>query len=357
MHRERRASAEHRADMSAGCMCDGLAGGHIKKSNIAANTKKMNLMTSRRLRLIPYLLLLIIVVGICNNVFFAFFVSLSTNLSTSMQEEEHLYHDVDNDQTDKNAAQPKPKPVIAYAVSITGCDGQGTVNEDTNHINMGLFDAAAVLKHSIHLTSIRSRYSYQMYVFIHPIAVNCTLPLWPHLTNNLKYKILVRDTPINVTEIRGDFLREKVTRSGCCGEKELIKLWAYTLVNHPIVVHLDLDTIVLQPLDELFDAMLESSIENATDEARSKLAIMNGTSLPPLHQSIQAFFTRDYLMVDEGKKHVGVQGGFVVIRPNVTAFEEFRQIILEGNFVAGGGWDGKYGGYYGAQVSTPKIDL
>ena len=70
------------------------------------------------------------------------------------------------------------------------------------------------------------------------------------------YELLIRDTPVNVTEIKGKFLRETIVRRGCCQEKELIKLWAYTIIDYPIVVHLDIDTMVLQPMDELHDVMI-----------------------------------------------------------------------------------------------------
>jgi len=37
------------------------------------------------------------------------------------------------------------------------------------------------------------------------------------------------------------------------------------------------------------------------------------------------------------------------VRPNLDYFEEYRQLILEGNFVQYSGWANKYGGYFGAQ--------
>ncbi len=49
---------------------------------------------------------------------------------------------------------------------------------------------------------------------------------------------------------------------------------------------------------------------------------------------------------------IGVQGGFFVVRPNETDFNNYIDIILSGgNFKIGYGWGGKklrYGGYYGA---------
>ena len=236
----------------------------------------------------------------------------------------------------------QPRATVAYAISITGCDG--TLK--------GFIDSALVLQHSIHLNSIhnspasRSQYSYQMYAFIHPDAVTCSEPYWS-LLNRSNYKILVRDTPFQVADIQNQFLREHIHTSGCCGEKEFLKLYVNTLTNHPIAVHLDVDTIVLQPLDDLFDCMLDTNSDPSTTiRMRRKLHIMNGTSLPLHTQPIQAFFTRDYNMVNPGQKNVGVQGGFIVLRPNLTVLEEQIKLILTASFRFHK-WDGKYGGYYG----------
>jgi hypothetical protein len=164
---------------------------------------------------------------------------------------------------------------IGYAVTITGC-GKEPITE-----------GAAVLKHSIHLASIHGnmggRYDYQMYAIYHPEALKCAKTL-----ESLGYKLVERNTPVAVKDIQGDYLRSKIENNGCCGEKELVKLEAYTLTQHPAVVHLDLDTLILQPLDGLFDWML------AGDKARS---FDSGVSVQfpedEIPEKINAFFTRD----------------------------------------------------------------
>lgn len=193
-----------------------------------------------------------------------------------------------------------PQPtgvVVAYAVSITYC-----------HPDDFIADAAAVLKHSIHLVSSRttdkhttSRYDYQMYAFVHPDATNCTLSL-----KELGYKVLVKDTPIQVDDIQNEELREDITTTGCCHEREFLKLYALTLTEHKIVVHLDLDALLLQPLDALFDAMMlpDSLTYNSPQFSATG---DNGYGHEPIlkhipdamwteHKSIPitCFFTRDY---------------------------------------------------------------
>ena len=243
------------------------------------------------------------------------------------------------------------KATIAYAVSLTSCGqtstsshGSGGHSSDPN-----LHEGAAVLAHSIHLSSIRnpdssSYYDYKLVVFVHTDATQCS-----DVFSDLGYEVFVRDTPFNVTDIRGTFLREHIVKSGCCGEKEYLKLYAYTLLDYPIVVHLDLDSLILRPLDDLYDAMLLSHRDTTGKNARSRIPIMFDEPLP-VDRPIDAFFTRDYNMVNPGHKHVGVQGGFLVLRPSMDAFHNYVDVVLEGNFKQGNGWGGKgYGGYFGAQ--------
>ncbi len=136
---------------------------------------------------------------------------------------------------------------VAYAISVMGC-GDGSEP---------LVDGAAVLKHSILLSSIEnpqstSKYSYKMYAIIHPEALQCTKK---QLASH-GYTILVRKEPVAVNDIEGEFLRERVERS-FCGAKEFIKcLHTYTITDQTIVVHLDLDTLILKPLDDVIDDML-----------------------------------------------------------------------------------------------------
>jgi hypothetical protein len=207
-----------------------------------------------------------------------------------------------------------------------------------------------------------------MYAIVHPDAVACGEPL-----TGLGYKVLIRNTPVAVKDIQGDFLRNNIEKNGyvyvcmfvsvcmywhmdcivipissnltpchhsCCGEKELIKIEAYTLIEHPIVVHMDLDTLVLKPMDAIFDHMMGSGNE-LTDKMWKEEAtpeIMN------------AYFTRDYNMVPPDTKYKPVQGGFLVLRPSMSVYQEFVEIIRVGDFRQGRGWGGKVGPFYGSMT-------
>ena len=258
--------------------------------------------------------------------------------TSSLDEEDLLYVPVEHVHRNKtetkktsNKFEEYHKATIAYVISVTSCKSE---NYDQKFI-----DGAAVLKHSIHLAHNQSKYQYQTIAIIHPQALNCSQNF-----TKLGYKVLIRETPINVSQIQGQFLRERIVKTGCCQEKELIKLWAYTLVEYPVVVHLDIDTLLLQPLDELFDAMIDGPTPN------SKIAIMQhpNKTKAKLPRKINVFFTRDYNIAIPGKEHVGFQGGFFIIRPSQKAFNQYINLLLEGNFQPYLGWEGVYGGYYGA---------
>lgn len=226
---------------------------------------------------------------------------------------------------------------IGYAISLTSCSETPS-----------LVDGAAILAHSIRLSSSRvnknSKYDYKLYAIVHESAASCRPML-----EKLGYETMEVDVPVPVSEIKGDFLRNRVPKNGCCGELEYIKLWAYTMVQHPFIVHLDVDTIVLKPLDELFDAAL------ATDTTGMKDSVMWPREFHDANsnkgKSIDAFFTRDYNMRKASRGPVGVQGGFIVIRPSMQTFQDFKDIIQEGHYTEHGGWGDKgFGPFYGAMT-------
>jgi len=290
-----------------------------------------------------------------------------------------------DDESSSSDIIPTVPPVIAYAISLTSCNSESP----------SLVDGAATLAHSIHLNSIRrannnknndkpkSNYDYKLYAFFHTSIFEKE-----HVTQNdintnkcasilskIGYEIKVVDIPVPLDEIQNEYLRSKLPSNGCCGEKEFIKLWSYTLVEHPFVVHLDLDTIVLQPLDELFNFALHGTplstkyyddkrqyeafvankkdTDSQRDEERKKDIVMwNKEEKNAINNwsHINAFFTRDYNMRPAGKKPVGVQGGFLIVRPSLSVFAEFQSIIREGNFHQKKGWGGLGYQFYGAMT-------
>ena len=225
---------------------------------------------------------------------------------------------------------------VAYAVSVTGC-GSDPITE-----------GGAVLAHSIRraasLSSTSSTYSVGgIFALVHPSALECAQAL-----EAVGYTVLVRETPVAVDEIQGEYLRSHIEANGCCGEKELIKLEAYTLTDYPLVVHLDLDVLVLQPLDTVFDLLL--SPERVPEE-QIQQTVQRKDRLPKGSAgSIQAAFTMDYNMVQPHVQYKPVQGGFLIIQPSLDVYQEYKDIIQKGDFRKNGGWGGQVGPFYGSMT-------
>eukprot|EP00977_Amphora_coffeiformis_P002024 scaffold381_cov178-Amphora_coffeaeformis.AAC.13 len=237
------------------------------------------------------------------------------------------------------------KATIAYLTSVTACPVEQ---------RQSFIDAAAVLKHSIHLTSMQnpesiSQYDYHMYAFVHPNASACAEPL-----REIGYRVQMRDCPVALAEVQNDKYRARLAnpKAGCCQEKEFLKLYSYTMQEYNLVVHLDIDFLMLRPMDDLFDAFFES------DEETKEIPHAMWPNDRRWKGRIEAMFTRDYPMSQPGREvaQVGMQGGFFIVRPNQTAFDELVHLVRQGNFNAG--WyahtpDGervKYPGFYGAAM-------
>jgi hypothetical protein len=274
---------------------------------------------------------------------------------------------LDQDRLATLSETKKKKATIAYAWTLAKCS-------DFQSSTEGMIDAALVLRHSVHKVSLRSSYDYKMYVLVHPDAEPCT-----QILEDAGYNVKVLPNPIRVEDIRGEYLRKNVDREvggscpccksyirvifahlisycltcnlfiqWCCGSKEFIKLYAYTLHEHPIVVHVDIDFAFYQPMDELFDAMLNDGAD------KTKIVTQCPVQLwPP--KGIEAYITRDYQQLIPGDKRSLFQAGFMVVKPNQQVFDQLVEVILEGNFVEGwnatSGWGGfGYAGKVGAKA-------
>lgn len=227
---------------------------------------------------------------------------------------------------------------VPFIVSLTKCGDESYM------------EGAAVLKYSIHQASIHGnmggKYDYKMFAVYHPDASDCAREL-----EDLGFKVFERQTPVKVEDIRGEVLRQKIENNGCCGSKELIKLEAYTFTDFPIVVHVDLDVLILKPLDILFDAMLEQS-GDLTKYKDSLDVMWPGRPLP---HKVNAFFTRDFGMIKYHRKYKPVQGGFLVLRPDNKVYKELVEIVKTGDFDERGGWGNKIGLFYGSMTIQGKF--
>ncbi len=131
------------------------------------------------------------------------------------------------------------------------------------------------------------------------------------------------------------------------------RLYAYTLLEHPITVHWDMDVALLQPMDDLFDSIIFPSDSVEGKKARSRLEVQHPERKLP--SQIDAFLTKDITSANPWEYRQGVQGGFLVARPSMSHFERYLAFIKEGNFTKGrgegSGWSGLgYGGFQGAMA-------
>ena len=126
---------------------------------------------------------------------------------------------------------------------------------------------------------------------------------------------------------------------GCCGEKELIKFDAFQLTQHPVVVLCDADMIFLKPLDAILDLML------LHQKPYPHHLMYPEKELP---RDLWLLYTTDYYNVYPKTAVKPTQGGFAVIRPNTTIYEDIRAIVQKGDFDPDGGWGGVTSRFWGS---------
>mmetsp|Transcript_5010 Transcript_5010/g.9672 ORF Transcript_5010/g.9672 Transcript_5010/m.9672 type:complete len:957 (+) Transcript_5010:27-2897(+) len=204
-------------------------------------------------------------------------------------------------------------PELAIVITIMKMDGDSTV----------LMDALAVLAKSVQLAMKGSKYGYHMVAMLQRGKVSAGKQ--KQLKETGWHHLIEKDVPVALDEITDKFYREEVEHSGCCGYAELIKFCAYTLTNYSFVLHLDVDTLLLAPVDQL------------------------------LELDKQLLFTKDINMLGPQKSELGararamIQGGFILLRPNITVFHDLLAVVRKGDFRSGVGWGGSgigwgYGG-------------
>ena len=110
------------------------------------------------------------------------------------------------------------------------------------------------------------------------------------------------------------------------GIRDFMKLHAWTLVDHPAVVMLDYATVLLEPLDAEIDLLL--SKDN-----------FKGLFIP--------------MKPDEGTGKFGVDTGFMIIKPNMTEYQNIIDEYLKTPYDPLTGWNNE--GFNGFPVSTEWV--
>ncbi|CAM9833802.1 unnamed protein product, partial [Laminaria digitata] len=117
-----------------------------------------------------------------------------------------------------------------------------------------------------------------------------------NVLRHLGFRVYRPGLPLGLNEIEDQLTRQRVEKGGCCGPAELMKFFAYTLTDYHRVVHLDTDVLVLGPLDALLDS--DASL----------------------------LYTEDVNMANDRSPTLPVQGGFMIIRPDLTVFNDLVQV-------------------------------
>ena len=230
------------------------------------------------------------------------------------------------------------QPSFAIVITVTECQDQ----------NYDFVQGAAILHYSL-----QGKSTYDFVAVLHPTRVSAFCREQLH---RIGYQTITRDVFVQVSDIRGDFLRERIVKNGCCGETELLKMEAWSLTQYQAVVLCDTDLLFLQSIDPLLQLFGGRKSEEIRDFIQENTRYFQWVD-KALHQlstkteaKLQLLYTIDYAMVLARRKIKPFQGGFVILRPNQTIYEEFREIVLEGDFRDNGGWGGQTGKFWGAMT-------
>ena len=131
----------------------------------------------------------------------------------------------------------------------------------------GFYDAAAILRYLVceecKELNYASKYSHNFIAIVHPAAQYCTDSRDGKGTydrvkvlEQLGYRVEIKGSPIWKDVVSDPYLQENAPSD--LGFRDLMKLHAYTFTRHQVVIMVDFTTIILDPLDDVIDEMLES---------------------------------------------------------------------------------------------------
>ena len=189
-----------------------------------------------------------------------------------------------------------------------------------------------------------------MYALVHRDAEQCS-----HVLTQVGFHVRIVDPPVRQEEIQGEFLRTHIHTEWCCGADEFIKLYAYQAFDEPLFVHVDIDFAFVQPMDEVFDALLYDGTTPRGQAARQRILVERGGVLANqsgIPTRIDAFWTRDWSQIVPGYIP-GMQAGFWVAKRDPSILKELIAIIRVGHYEKGWGkgWGNQgYGRYVGSMA-------
>jgi hypothetical protein len=223
-----------------------------------------------------------------------------------------------------------PKTDIAFVLTLTECPEH--VNPDSNLAKYqhqdparGFYDAAAILRYLVceecKELNYASKYSHHFYAIVHPAAQYCTDSRDGRGTydrvkvlQQLGYRVEIKGSPVWGDVVTDPYLQANASND--MGFRDLMKLHAYTLTRHQVVVVVDFTTIILEPLDAVIDQMLES-------------------------ESIKASFAYDYATESPALElQRGVNTNLLFIKPSYDEYNTLVQLYKTETYNETMGWGG-----------------
>ena len=197
--------------------------------------------------------------------------------------------------------------------------------------NISIHPSSIYIRHRIYLqylVAYQFVYSYFI-IYIptttyHSSSFHFSVMNFPYMIGleQLGFHVIEVPTPVNTSAIKHKFLREHIDKNGCCGAAELIKLTSYLLYEYHRVIHLDADTLFLNPIDELF--------------ARNYSLI---------------YTTDPNMATFKGIDKMPVQGGFIILQPSYHDYQNLINIVMNIEFGSGTGWNrSKIGWFWGGMT-------
>ena len=113
---------------------------------------------------------------------------------------------------------------------------------------------------------------------------------------------------------------------------DLIRLYAYELEEYDAVVLVDYDTLILRPIDEVIDLIMESGVENQDDVVDQGDHTNDG--------GIDAVFSWEHIpsLVNSNARASVINLSFFALRPSKLTFAQLVRSYLTSAFSEGRGW-------------------
>eukprot|EP00546_Thalassionema_frauenfeldii_P020972 CAMPEP_0178903840 /NCGR_PEP_ID=MMETSP0786-20121207/5373_1 /TAXON_ID=186022 /ORGANISM="Thalassionema frauenfeldii, Strain CCMP 1798" /LENGTH=1220 /DNA_ID=CAMNT_0020575241 /DNA_START=105 /DNA_END=3767 /DNA_ORIENTATION=+ len=246
--------------------------------------------------------------------------SIETQLETSTFEEAfpepETAYDADYD-TDQ------PQGTVAFVVTIPSCPEDTTHPPADDDPSDAFYDAAAFLRHSVCNCTARnpdsgSTVESTFYAIVHPSAVSCLAPSGNEnydrvkILQELGYWVIIWAEPVSLSELPSNsYVRDNINNED--GIRDMLKIHAYDLTNHPVAVLMNFDSIFLNPIDDII-----TSLQGSTN-------------------------VKSYHVTKEDQ--TTVNAGMLFIKPNETEFNSIKYSFKSTTYDASNGWGGL--GYQG----------